>query len=521
MAAATLDDVCRTVEVSGPGFINLTLRDDFVAAQVADAVGRPAARRGAGGPARDESCIDYSAPNVAKEMHVGHLRSTLIGDALARVLGFLGHDVRAGEPHRGLGHAVRHADRAPDRRRRRRARRVLQRPRPQRVLRPGRAGSSTRDPTFAERCRQRVVLLQSGDPETHAPLARSSSPRAMRHAHEVYDLLGVLLTDDDVVGESFYNPFLAGRGRRARRQGAARRGRRRAVRLPRGLREPPGRPAAAHRAQVRRRLRLPGHRPGLRPRPHAAGSAPPGSSTWSGPSRRCTCAWSSRSPSWPATCPTPSTAVHVGFGLVLGTDGKKLASRSGESERLVDLLTEASSGPSAALKRARQRPRRRARRPRWPARSASARSSTPTCRPSGCATTSSTGTACWPSRATPAPTCSTRTPASARSSGAAEVAPPAPGTPPLLGEPPERALALQLLRFAEAVEATAETLQPVQALHLPLRPGHRPSPPSTRRAGSWSTTRRCARRASALCDLTARVLEQGLSLLGMEAPEQM
>src|SRR5581483_5362282 len=92
VAAADLGDVCAAVEVSGPGFINLTLSNDFIAAQVA-AVG--ADERLGAEPAADPQrvILDYSSPNIAKEMHVGHLRSTVIGDALARILAFCGHQV--------------------------------------------------------------------------------------------------------------------------------------------------------------------------------------------------------------------------------------------------------------------------------------------------------------------------------------------------------------------------------------------------------------------------------------------
>ena len=101
----------------------------------------------------------------------------------------------------------------------------------------------------------------------------------------------------------------------------------------------------------------------------------------------------------------------------------------------------------------------------------------------------------------------------------AGVAPPPPGAVPLLGEPSERALALQLLRFAAAVEAAAET-EPLEAVHVPLRAGH-----LVHRVlrGLRVLVDDDAVRVSrlGLCDLTARVLELGLSLLGMEAPEQM
>ncbi len=92
VAAVNLDDVCVAAEIAGPGFINLKLRDDWLAVQLSRAVQDD--RLGIE-PASDPRTIviDYSSPNVAKPMHVGHIRSTVIGDALSRTLRFLGHTV--------------------------------------------------------------------------------------------------------------------------------------------------------------------------------------------------------------------------------------------------------------------------------------------------------------------------------------------------------------------------------------------------------------------------------------------
>ena len=376
------------------------------------------------------------------------------------------------------------------------------------------------DPDFAERCRQRVVLLQGGDDETlrlwrifvaeiHAPRRRGL--RACSACS---------CTDDDIVGESFYNPLLPvvvdeldAKGLLVEDDGAL-------CVFPEGFENRNGEPLplivrksdggygypATDLACVRDRTgRVGATTAGLRRGRRAVAAPAPGLRG---------------RPRWPGTCPTASAAVHCRFGLVLGTDGKKLASRSGGSERL-DRPAGRGGRPrrrraggalerpvARAAGRHRPRPRRRV------------RSSTPTSPPSGCATTSSTGTACWPSRATPGPTCSTRTPASAPSSGGPRWRPPPPGAAPLLGEPQERALALQLLGFAAAVEATAETYSPSKLCTYLFDL-------ATVFTAFYEACRVLvddeAVRTSrlALCDLTARVLEQGLSLLGMEAPEQM
>jgi arginyl-tRNA synthetase len=204
VGAASLADLCERVEVSGPGFINLTLSASFIAAQVSTLSADP--RLGVPTAAAETVVVDYSGPNVAKEMHVGHLRGTVIGDSLCRMLSFAGHDVRR-ENHIGdwgtpFGMLIEHlVDMGEEK-----AVHELSVGDLDTFYRQARA-SFDEDGTFPERSRRRVVLLQSGDPETlrlwHVLVAES-----VRYFDEVYAKLGVLLTDDDIVGESFYNAML-------------------------------------------------------------------------------------------------------------------------------------------------------------------------------------------------------------------------------------------------------------------------------------------------------------------------
>ena len=199
------DDLCERVEVSGPGFVNLTLRSGWIAEQAT--VLSADERLGVAAAATPEIVVvDYSAPNVAKEMHVGHLRSTVIGDALARVLGFLGHRVirqnHIGDWGAPFGMLIEHLIDLG-------------------AAQPGAELSVSDlnvfyqqarekfdgDPDFAERARRRVVALQAGD-ETTLALWRELFEESMRHFHAIYDRLDVLLTDDDIDAESRYNPVL-------------------------------------------------------------------------------------------------------------------------------------------------------------------------------------------------------------------------------------------------------------------------------------------------------------------------
>lgn len=221
------DEVIAAAEVSGPGFINLTVNDDAILRQVG-------ARRGDArlGLARtrlgETTVIDYSQPNIAKEMHVGHLRGTIIGDVFARVLAFLGGDVvrqnHLGDWGTQFGMLIQYVREHPE---------ITWRADDLSADMGGQDSLSNlnvlyrvareefdRDPEFADRARQRVVALQSHDAETLA-VWQAIVDESKRYFNEVYDVLGVLLTDDDAVGESFYNPFLSEVAQELEDQGVA------------------------------------------------------------------------------------------------------------------------------------------------------------------------------------------------------------------------------------------------------------------------------------------------------------
>ncbi|GAA1034297.1 arginine--tRNA ligase [Virgisporangium ochraceum] len=191
--------------VAGPGFINLTFTDRALLTQAAarladDRLGVPLSDTGR------VTVIDYSQPNIAKEMHVGHLRSTIIGDALARVLGHLGGTVvrqnHIGDWGTQFGMLIEYlfGDAVGDE--------PAGISRLSALYRAARARFEA-DPAFVERSRRRVVALQAGDPET-VTAWRDIVAESTRYFTDVYDRLGVLLEPGDVAGESFYNPMLAG-----------------------------------------------------------------------------------------------------------------------------------------------------------------------------------------------------------------------------------------------------------------------------------------------------------------------
>jgi arginyl-tRNA synthetase len=206
--AARLDvaDMCADPEVSGPGFINFSLRDDWIAAQATQMLGDP--RLGLAPTATPQTVVvEYSSPNVAKEMHVGHLRTTIVGDAIARVLEFAGHrvirDNHVGDWGTPFGMLIEHLlDVGEDS-----AEAGLLTTDPNAFYQAARRKFDS-DPAFTERARSRLVLLQAGDPDTMAIWQRLVDI-SRGYLHQVYTRLRVSLTDEDIRGESFYNDMLA------------------------------------------------------------------------------------------------------------------------------------------------------------------------------------------------------------------------------------------------------------------------------------------------------------------------
>ncbi|WP_169813587.1 arginine--tRNA ligase [Nocardia lijiangensis] len=206
------DGVIADVQVSGPGFLNITLTDsavwETVAARLADfRLGVPTTEDGR------RVVIDYSAPNVAKEMHVGHLRTTIIGDSLARVLGFLGADVvranHLGDWGTQFGMLIQYIDEHPESpwHTEELDTNISSVSALDSLYKAARAQFDS-DPSFADRARNRVVALQAGDPETVARW-REIVVESEKAFGAIYDRLGVLLTPGDYIGESFYNDQLA------------------------------------------------------------------------------------------------------------------------------------------------------------------------------------------------------------------------------------------------------------------------------------------------------------------------
>jgi arginyl-tRNA synthetase len=344
VAATPAGDLFAALEVTGPGFVNVTFRDAFLEQLVRELTADPLLGI-APDPQRSRIVVDYSAPNVAKEMHVGHLRSTVIGDALVRLLERGGHEVirenHVGDWGTPFGMLIEHlVDLGGTA-----AIGELSTTDLTDFYRAARA-EFDESPEFQERSRLRVVELQAGDPAT-LELWRILIDRSALEFQEVYDRLGVLLTPADIVGESFYNPLLPGviadldaLGLLHESQGAK-------VTYPAGFTGRDGEPlplivqkadggynyATTDLACVRDRVS----------RIHA--------------DRLVYCVGQPQTQHFAMICETAREAGwlgdaefrHVAFGTVLGDDRKPLRTRSGTNPRLQDLIDEAIGRAAQAL----------------------------------------------------------------------------------------------------------------------------------------------------------------------------
>ena len=513
---AGLAGICSSIEVAGPGFLNLVFSNDFLSRLLNEVASDP--RLGIGTVPSKRVVIDYSAPNVAKEMHVGHLRTTVIGDSLVRMLSFVGHEVIR-ENHIGdwgtpFGMLIEHLldlgeTQAADH---------LSLGDLDGFYKQARTKFDA-DETFQDRARSRVVLLQSGDAETRR-LWNLLVNLSTHHFNAVYKLLGVLLTDDDLMGESAYNDLLPQVVTRLDKLGLLQQSAGADVVFPPGYTNREGEPLPlivqkgqggfnyatsdlaclidrVERLQADLLLYVVGS-------PQAQHLAMVFDVA--------------RMAGWLVE---PNEAVHVAFGNVLGSDRKIMKSRSGDPLKFIDLIEEAVSRADAAI--ALKNPdlletdRHEIARMVGIGSVKYADLSTDRVRDyvfDWERMLSFDGNTAPYLQYAHARICSIFRRADISRVSVRDVV-------PTLVEPQERELALALLAFNAAVVDTIDKYSPHRLCtylydlattftafyeHCPvLKDGYE----STRQS------------RLALCDLTARVLHQGLALLGIETPEQM
>jgi arginyl-tRNA synthetase len=512
LAAAQLDDLCEKVEIAGPGFINLTLRPEILADLAHEAARDP--RLGvACTDAPDTVVIDYSAPNIAKEMHVGHLRSTILGDAVARTMEFLGHRV-VRQNHLGdwgtpfgmlIEHLIDLGEDATD----------LTVGDLNGFYKAARAKFEA-SPEFAERARKRVVELQAGDARTIA-LWKRLVDESTRYFQAVYDKLGVTLRPEHAAGESLYNDRLAGVAEELERRELARVDDGALCAFPPGFSGKGGAPVPLI---VRKQDGGYGYATtdlaAVKYRVDALGGTRLVYVVGAPQAQHLAMVYKTAElAGWLAP---PVRAEHMAFGSVLGADGKMFKSRSGDTVKLMELLVEAEERALAAVREKNADLDEAAQRAIAHAVGIGAikYADLSSDRVKDyvfewsrmLAFEGNTGPYLMYQHA--------RIRSIFRRAGLT----PNPNERIVVEAKEERALVLALLAFEGVVRDVAAHLEP-----------HRMCTYLYELASTFSSFyERCpvlksegATRASrlALCDLTARVLAQGLSLLGIEAPEQM
>lgn len=203
LANLDLTGIASKLEIAGPGFINIFLDNDWVANHAKNSLGDD--KLGVQATQNQTVVIDYSSPNVAKEMHVGHLRSTIIGDSVVRTLEFLGNKViranHIGDWGTQFGMLIAYLEKmqnenADD----------MQLSDIEEFYRQAKLNYDS-DEDFAEKSRNYVVKLQSGD-EYCLAMWQKLVDITMGQCQANYDRLNVTLTRNDTMGESLYNPML-------------------------------------------------------------------------------------------------------------------------------------------------------------------------------------------------------------------------------------------------------------------------------------------------------------------------
>lgn len=513
VAKLAADDWAQKVDIAGPGFINVRLKGPFIAQQTE---AMAADERLGVEPAAEAQTVvvDYSCPNVAKEMHVGHLRSTVIGDAIVRVLEFLGHRVirqnHLGDWGTQFGMLIEH------------------------LVEQGWGGKEQRigdlnalyrqaqqryesDEAFAERARRRVVALQKGEAEERA-IWQKLIDESMRHFQAIYERLGVRLTPQDVRGESFYNAMLPEvvedllkRGLAEISEGAV------CVFLPQ-FKDAEGKPspmiirkrdggylyATTDLAAVRYRVgqlkaqRLIHVTDARQTRHYQMMFA------------------TARLAGW---LPPEVSAEHVAFGTILGKDGKPFKTREGGVVKLADLLDEAEQRAAAILRE--KNPELSEQERREVARAvgigALKYGDLASDRIKDYVFDWDRMLAFEGNTAPYLQNAYVRIQSIFRKGNLERIEP----GRIAVSEPAERGLALKLLQFPAVVRAVGQALEPHRLCTYLIEVAaslHQFYEQCPVLAAGEQATRLSRLR---LCDLTARVLRQGLGLLGIAAPQRM
>ncbi|MFF9062655.1 arginine--tRNA ligase [Streptomyces sp. NPDC014882] len=346
-------DLIRDIEVSGPGFLNVTLTDRAIVENLgaryadADRLGVPLA------DAPGTTVIDYAQPNVAKEMHVGHLRSAVIGAAVVRILEFTGESVvrrhHIGDWGTQFGMLIQYLDEHPHELDHKDAEVSGE----EAMSNLDRLYKAARrlfdaDEEFRTRARRRVVDLQAGDPHTLAVWQRFVDESKI-YFFSVFEKLDMEVRDEDIVGESGYNDMLAETCRLLEESGVAVRSEGALCVFFDDVKGPDGNPvplivqksdggygyAATDLSAIRDRvLQLKADRlvyvVDARQSLHFKMVFE-----------------TARRAGW---LDGDATAHQLAFGTVLGKDGKPFKTREGETVKLVDLLDEAVDRATAVVR---------------------------------------------------------------------------------------------------------------------------------------------------------------------------